>query len=190
MRQAGSLNTSPVRCVAPTCDRAHASQETQRRFGDGGELDLNARTSSVSSGVSTPPGLSDAHSRARWRADTDHTSAFSPVDPADHAVLILQSFLEQKAVGKRGLSLGMDEIDFAERLHRYYEEGIPELDKPPVVRGETTVVVLQLEGYLKDPTTVACVYLRLCVFDLTGCGTGSRPAATRTRTARSSAAPA
>lgn len=73
------------------------------------------------------------------------------------SVLILQSFVDQKPIGRRGLSLGMDEIDFAERLHRYYEEGIPELDKPPIVRGETTVVVLQLEGYLKEPTTVACV---------------------------------
>lgn len=50
------------------------SQETQQRFGDLGDLDLNARTSSVSSGVSTPPGLSESHNRARWRADTDHTS--------------------------------------------------------------------------------------------------------------------
>lgn len=53
--------------------------ETQARFGGAAELllDLNERTSSMSSGVATPPGLSTDMSRARWRADTDHTSACS-----------------------------------------------------------------------------------------------------------------
>lgn len=52
-------------------------EQTLKRFGDTGDIDLNERTSSVSSGVATPPGLAGASNHTRWRADTDHTSTFA-----------------------------------------------------------------------------------------------------------------